>query len=351
MVDLLPLLRTLISIPAVSGAETELRGILETAWQPFVDELRVSQLGNLYARKRGRGPEPRRRLLIAAHQDAIGFMVAGIQEGFLRINGIGAVDVRVLPGQPVTIHGRQDLPGIIVQPPKALIPARSSDSTLPIDQLWVDTGLRPPEVGQWVKIGDLVSFAQPCLELGKDLFAAPRLDNRASLAALTICLQLLANRPPAFDVWLAGTVQEETTMAGASTTAFELRPDLAIAVDVTYGKSPSANDYNTFGLGTGPILGYGPNIHTGVFRTFQSLAGKLGMPVQVEVMPKHSETDAYAIQTAAEGVPTMLVEIPLRNMHTPVEVVSLQDITRTGQLLAEFAIGLDEAFISRLGWD
>jgi len=351
MVDLLPFLRTLISAPAVSGAETALRGVLEPAWQPLVDELRVSRLGSLYGLKKGKGPQPRRRLLIAAHQDSIGFVVSGIQDGFLRISGIGAVDVRVLPGQPVTIYGQEELPGMIVQPPRALISPKVGGSAVPIDQLWVDTGLLPEEVKRSVKTGDLVTFAQPGFELGGDLFASPSLDNRASLAALTVCLEELGRRQPDVDVWAAATVQEETTMAGAMTAAFELRPDLAVAVDVTFGKSPQANDYNTFALGSGPILGYGPNLHTGMFRAFQSLAARLEMPVQVEVMPRHSDTDAFAMQTAAEGVPTMLVEIPLRNMHTPVEVISLRDITRTGQLLTEFALCLDGDFVQQLGWD
>ncbi|RMD62969.1 M42 family peptidase, partial [Candidatus Parcubacteria bacterium] len=132
------------------------------------------------------------------------------------------------------------------------------------------------------------------------------------------------------------------------TSAYALRPDLAVAVDVTFGKGPGANDYRAFPIGEGVTLGWGPNIHPGLYRRFEEVARRLEIPCQREVMPRHSGTDAVALQVTAEGIPSMVVSIPLRYMHTPVEVVSLKDIQRAGRLLAEFAAGLEAEFLERL---
>lgn len=137
-------------------------------------------------------------------------------------------------------------------------------------------------------------------------------------------------------------------MGGARTSAFQIRPDLAVAVDVTWGKSPSTPDHKTFPLGKGLTLGWGPNIHPGLYDSFKKVADKFEIPYATEVMPRHSGTDAYGLQVAAHGVPTMVVSIPLRYMHTPVEMVALKDIRRTGHLLSEFISQLDIDYMDKL---
>ena len=184
-----------------------------------------------------------------------------------------------------------------------------------------------------------------------DTIAGHSLDNRASVAALTLCLADLQKRNHAWDVWAVATAQEEETLGGASTSAFQLRPDIAVAVDVTWGKSTGAPDHQTFALGKGPTLGLGPNIHPGLHSSFKKLADDLEIPYAVEVMPRHSGTDAFAMQVVAEGIPTMVVTIPLRYMHTPVEVVALKDIRRTAHLLSAFIADLDSETMQKLTLD
>ncbi len=140
-------------------------------------------------------------------------------------------------------------------------------------------------------------------------------------------------------------------MAGASTSGFELRPSLAVAVDVTFAASPGVPEHLTFPLGKGPTNGWGPNLHPSVYKALEQAASRVEIPLSAEVMPGHSGTDAWALQITAEGIPTGLVSIPLRYMHTPVEVVSLNDIRRAGRLLAEFAAALPGDFIDQLSWD
>jgi endoglucanase len=351
MTDLLPLLKSLLTAPGLSGHEAPIREIIESAWHPLTDELSVSRLGSLHGLKNGVGPKPRPTILIASHMDAIGLMVTSIQDGFLRVTEVGGLDARVLPGQLVTVHGRRDLPGVIVQPPAHVLPSGAQDGPVPIKYLLVDTGMRPRQVQRQVRIGDLISFSQEPVQLQGDTLAGRSLDNRASVAALTLCLEELQTRKHAWDVWAVATSQEEVTMGGARTSAFQLRPDLAVAVDVTWGKSPNTPEHKTFPLGKGLTLGWGPNIHPGLHKSFIKVADQFEIPYAAEVMPRHSGTDAFALQVAAEGIPTMVVSIPLRYMHTPVEVVALKDIKRTSHLLSEFITQLDIDYMDKLTLD
>ncbi len=351
MTELLSFLKTLVSAPGLSGYEDPVREQIEEAWRPLTDELSVSRLGSLHGLRRGAGPEPRPSLVIATHMDAIGLMVSGVVDGLLRVTEVGGLDPRVLPGQLVTVHGREDLPGVIVQPPAHLLPPDVGEVT-PLDYLLVDVGLPARNVPRVVRVGDLVSFAQEPIEMGGDILAGHSLDNRASVAALTHCLEGLQKRQLAWDLWAVATVQEEETLGGAATSAYQLRPSLAVAVDVTFASGGGSPAHQTYPLGKGITLGWGPNVHPALYKAFTRVADCLEIPYAMEPMPRHSGTDGWAMQVAAEGIPTMVVSIPVRYMHTPVEVVSIKDIERAGRLLAEFAAQLDETFLDeKITWD
>lgn len=351
MTELLPFLKSLISAPGLSGHEDPIRSLIAEEWNPLCDELSTSRLGSLHAVRYGNLPEPRPRLLLAAHMDSIGMMVTSQVGEFLHITQVGGIDPRVLPGQLVTLHGRKDLPAVIVQPPAALLPDEHQTGPVPLEHLLVDAGLAADELSRMVRPGDLVSFAQPPLALGGDYLAGHSLDNRASVAALTHCLHELQQRPTAWDVWAVATVQEEETLGGALTSAYHLQPTLAVAIDMTFGASPGSPSHKTFPIGKGITVGWGPNIHPGLHRKLKSLADRLEIPCKLEVMPRHSGTDAFHLQIALQGIPTAVVGIPLRYMHTPVEMVSMKDIARLGRLLAEFAASLDENFMDGLKLD
>lgn len=356
MTDLLPLLKQLISVPGLSGYETPVCDLIETAWQPLTDEMYLSPLGSLHGLRRGRAAAPRPMLMLAAHMDAIGLMVSGLVDGFLRLTAIGLLDPRVLPGQLVTVHGRQDLPGVIVQPPAYLLPEAARKGAPGIEYLFVDVGLPAAEVENLVRLGDLVSFAQPALEIsgpsgGEPYLVGHSLDNRASIAALTGCLEELKDRPLNWDICAVATTQEEETVAGAFTSAFRVEPDVAIALDATFGRAPGSPTQKTFPLSGGPTLGWGPVIHPALHHAVRDFTEQLGIPYSVEIMPKLTYTDGDKIQVSRGGVPTMVISIPVRYMHTPVEMVALKDIYATAHLLAEFAASLDEKFLDKLVWD
>jgi endoglucanase len=351
MIDLLEHLRQMLSASGLSGFEDPIRKILQETWEPLTDELTVSKIGSLHGLKRGGGEDPRRRVLISAHMDAIGMMVTELQEGLLRITEIGGIDHRILPGQLVTVHGREDLPGVVVQPPGHLLPEDVGEGPVEMKYLLVDVGYRPEEVAQKVRVGDTVSFAQAPLELTGEALAGHTLDNRVSVAATTLCLEILQNRLHSWDVWAVASVQEEETLGGAFTSPFDIRPDLAIVIDVCFAKGPGSNDWRSLPFGEGVGIGYGPNIHPALYEAFEKKAKALEIPYHRDLMPKMSGTDAMAVQIVAEGIPCAVLGIPLRYMHTPVETVSLKDIRRAGRLMAEFIADLTPDALEQIRWE
>lgn len=351
MIELKETLKSMISLPGLSGYEKPVRDVITEAWKTLVDEISVSRLGSLHALRRGNGVEPRPSILLAAHMDAIGLIVTGIKDGLIRFTEVGGIDPRILPGQLVTVHGRKDIPAVVVQPPDYLLPPSERNRSVDMHFLFIDTGLYEKDVLNLVRIGDLVSFAQQPLELTGNSLSGHSLDNRASVAAITHCLSELSHLQHAWDVWAVATVQEEETMAGAITSPFVIKPQIAVAIDVTFAKGPGASDWRTVSLAKGPSLGWGPNIHPYIYRKFEDVAEKLDIPFQRDYMPRHSGTDAYGMQTVEEGIPTMVISIPLRYMHTPVELIVIKDLERTGRLIAETIARLEVDFLEKMSWD
>ncbi len=330
--------------------------LIAEKWEPLVDELHTSRLGSLHGLKHGTGKSARPSILIATHMDTIGLIVKKIVDGFLYFTSIGGVDARVLPGTPVLVHasGRgklEEIPGVISLPPARLLPESVGKNEVSFGDMLVDTGLPAREVSKRIRVGDVVSFNTEPVEMSGETLSGHSLDNRASVAALTICLEELQSKSHVWDVWAAATVQEETTLGGAATSAFQLRPAIAVAVDTTFGRAPGVGGWESFPMGKGVTLGMGPNIHPYLHTRFKELAERLEIPFAVEPMPKHSGTDAYSMQVAAEGIPTIVVEIPLRYMHTAVEMIAVKDVQRMGRLLAEFVTALEVDFIEKIVWE
>ena len=246
MTDILPFLKSLISAPGLSAYEKPVAQLIQDKWKPLVDEISMSRIGSLHGLKKGHGKSPRPSIMIATHMDAIGLMVTKVEDGFIHLDGIGGIDVRILPGTPVIVHGKQDLPGVIVMPPLKTLPEDMRDGAIGLRHLLVDTCLLPSKVASLVRVGDLVSFNTPPTELSGEVISGHSLDNRASVAALTICLEELQTKSHLWDVWAVATAQEEETLGGAATSAFHLNPDLAIVVDVTFAKGPGSGWLGNF---------------------------------------------------------------------------------------------------------
>jgi tetrahedral aminopeptidase len=344
------LLKQLSHTPGISGHETEIRSVVLREWGRWAPETRVDKMGNALAVCRGidRGSAPRRAIMLATHMDEIGLMVAGVKHGFLHVVAMGGVDARILPGQEVIVHGRRDLPGLIASTPPHLLKAADRHKVAPLDQLWIDVGLPARQVERLVRVGDLISLRRSVLELKNGLLAGKAFDNRASISAVAVCLEQLQHTEHQWDVLAVATVQEEVNLLGAATSAYALQPDVAIAIDVTFATQHNADDVETFALDKGPTINVGPNMHPRMVQGLRAAAKRLELETRLEPLTGDSGTDGWAIQVAREGIPTGIVAIPIRSMHTPVETVAVADLERTGRLLAEFIRGLDEEFYQSL---
>jgi endoglucanase len=314
------------------------------------DQVRSDVMGNVIALKQGQDPEAP-ALMLAAHMDEIGLMVMSLDEGFIRVRSVGGFDDRVLIGQEVMVHGRRELPGIIGSRPPHVLPPDQRDKPIALQELLIDVGLPPDQIGNLVQVGDLISFRRPLTELQGGLVTGKAFDNRASVATLAMCLELLSQVRHAASVYAVATVQEEVGLKGAVTSAYDLRPNLALAVDVTFGRQPGTPDDQTFELGKGPTIDRGPNFHPRIVQALFDTAKELEIPVQTELAARVGGTDAVALQISREGIPTGLVSLPLRNMHTPVETLAVKDIDRAARLLAGFASRVDAAFMDSLVYD
>lgn len=345
-------LKTLTESPGPSGFERQISDAVRTLWEPLVDEVFEDRVGSLTAVKRGSGTDPRRKLLIAAHMDEIGLMVQNIESynewGFLRVINLGGVDIRQIYGQPVTVHGRKNLNGVLGSLPPHLLEPIKRKKPFGYEEIFVDVGLPFEAVKENVSIGDPVTFRQSLRKLLGKRVTGKSLDNRASVAAVSQMLEHLQQRHHDWDVVAVATAQEETRLLGGYTSAFREKPDIAIAIDVTFAKGPGVSDNKTFDMGSGPVLDVGPNVHPGVFNALQHAADALEMKVSIGTHTRASGTDAHGLQVARAGVPTAVVGIPLRYMHTMVESIDLRDMERSGRLLAEFAATLDDTFIESI---
>ena len=344
------LLDQLTSVSAVSGREEPMRGLLSELLSP-ADEITTDALGNLIARLAANDPAPGGkppRLLLAAHMDEIGLVVTFIDDsGAVRVAPVGGVDIRNLIAADVTLHTLHGpLPGVIGSTPPHLTGSKDRSQLPGWDDLYIDLGLPAQTVKEWVRPGDVVSFEGKGVRLAGGRYTAKALDNRAGLAAAIAAFRRLAQRPRPTEVVLVATSQEEVGTRGAAVAAYALAPDAAIAVDVGFADMPGLSKRETIQMGKGPALTIGANIHPQLRELLVETAAERHIPVQVEVMPGSSGTDAWPIQVALRGIPTGVVSIPLRYMHSAVEVVEIADIVAAAELLAGFC---QEATAERMG--
>jgi endoglucanase len=342
-------LRRLSEAAGVSGYEGSIRELVQSQFQQFADEVRTDRLGNVVALRQGEGPDQRPRVMLAGHMDEIGLIVTQLKEGFLQFTTVGGIDPRVLLSQEVVVHGRRELPGIVGSRPPHVLPAEERRKPLRTDQLYIDVGLAQQDLEQLVRVGDLVTINRPFIELRNGWVAGKAMDDRAAVAAIAFCLQELSHTHHRWDVYAVATVQEEVGLRGAITSTYEIMPQVGIAIDVGFGAAPGQAERVSIGMDKGPAIAMGGNIHPQVHRSLVDAARAWEIPHQIEAVPGRTGTDAWAMQVTQEGVPTGLLSIPLRYMHTSVEMLVIRDIERTGRLLATFISRLNDTFLDALG--
>jgi endoglucanase len=340
------LLRDLSESTGPSGREASISKKIAEYWRPLTDELKIDPLGNLIAVKCGCGNK-KQSVMLAAHMDEIALIVTGIDGEFLRIHILGGVDRRVILGSEVKVYGRRILHGVIGTRPPQILNKEDRGKIPPWRELFVDVGLAEEELRKYVRVGDTITINQPLRELKNKRVSGKALDNRASIVAVTLTLQELQKCLHEWNVVAVATIQEEIGLVGATTSAYHISPDIAIAVDVTFAKQYDDAGSGAFEIDKGPTIGIGPNLHPSIVNRLKKVADTNEIPTLIEPLSGSTGTDAWAIQVAREGIPTGLLSIPVRYMHQPVEVASLNDVERTGRLLKHFINSLEPDFTPR----
>ena len=338
------LLRRLTDMSAVSGEEEKLHHLLESELSSFVEKTNPLKNGSFYALKKG--SPGKCTLMLDAHIDEVGAFVTGVtKEGFLRIYS-RSIDGKILPGAMVFIHGKETIKGVIGLRPYHLETPEEIKNAIPMDKLFVDCGMSKEDIEKVVRIGDTVSFTPDFLHL-QNFVSNKSIDDRVGVYVIVEVLRNLKRKTPVVNVVGHFASQEEVTGLGAITSTYYLKPDFAIAIDVTHGTSPDVPERDAFELGKGPVVFLGPGIDSVVLRKIVDTAKKYSIPIQKEV-DISSGTDQVEIQIAGKGIPSAVVSIAERYMHTPVEVIDMEDVQKTINLLTLFIEDLDEQFMEAL---
>ncbi len=288
--------------------------------------------GNIICRY-GDFSEDKQTIVLDAHIDQVGFIVTSVTEqGFIKVANIGGIDKRLLPAQQVIIHGTRDIGGVFCSIPPHL--AKSNQQIPEIEDMAIDTGLTGAELEEIVSLGDIVNFDVPCRELLNNRITGGALDDRSGVATILYALDLLKGRTLKYNLAIAFTTQEELGERGAKITANILNPDIAVAVDVSFAMAQGEDSKKCGYLGKGAMIGVSPSLSREISDELVKTAREGNLPYQIEVM--NGLTSTNADQYADHGAKACTVSIPLRNMHTPAEVIDIADVVNTAKLLAEF---------------
>jgi endoglucanase len=340
-------LKSLLETPSASGFEQPIQEVVRRWARDYADEVRTDRHGNVIAARHPSGqPGEGQRVMLAGHCDQIALMVQHIDDqGFLFVQPIGGWDMQVLLGQYLTVWAAGGpLTGVVARRAVHLMTADERNKVPQFTDVWVDVGARDgKEARELVTPGDPVTFALGYRPMRNGLAASPAMDDKVGLWVVMEALRLLHDKPLRASVYCVSTVQEEIGLRGATTSAYGIHPTVGIAVDVCHATDTPGNDKKQLGetrLGDGPVLFRGPNINPHLFTRLHDCAREREIAVQVRGAPRGTGTDANVLQLTREGVAAAVVGIPNRYMHSPVEVVHLDDLDRAATLLAEFCLAL-----------
>lgn len=335
----LEFLKQLLLTPSPSGFERNAAHIWRDYVSEFADKVSGDYHGNTIA---GINVEKEDRIMLSGHIDELGFIVSYINEkGFIYFRPIGGHDKSIVAGRGVYIlNKRKNVYGVTGKKAIHMMTAEERKKVPEFEQMWIDIGVNSKEEAlEKISIGDPVIYDVEYKELNGKIIVSRAFDDKAGAFAVALALKLLNRKKLKTAVYSVATVQEEVGIRGAQTSAFGLDPQLGIAVDVTHATDHPDVDMKKEGevlLGKGPVILRGANSNEKIVDMLVDCARQNKIPFQYEAHGGGTGTDANAIQLTRSGVATGLVSIPLRYMHTPREIVHLDDIENTAKLLAAF---------------
>lgn len=340
--ELYETLERLCPLAGPSGYENTVAQAAKALLEPLVDEAAIDRLGSVIGVKRCGKPNAK-RLLLDAHLDEIGLVVTGIEEGFLRFGEIGGVDPRMLPARELTILTKpQPIFGVVACLPPHVQTAADHDKAAALEELRIDIGMTQAEAEKAVPIGTPIVYREGVRRLAGDQVCGKSLDDRSCFAILLRTAELLKDVSLDVDVYIMGSTREEVSGTGAVVGTNAVAPDWCVAVDVTHAATPDLSHPSdrACAMYGGAAIGVGPNMTWTLTDRMVEKAKEKKLPYQLEVMSGSTGTNGWYMQTCLEGIPTSVVSLPLKYMHSPIEVVALEDMEHIAQLLAAFATDL-----------
>jgi len=334
-------LKELMNSISPSGFEEDAIKVWKKRTKGFSDEIKTDILGNSIAvLNKNRGP----KIMLAGHIDEVGFMVKYIdQAGYIYFSTIGGLDPHLIPGKRVWIKSKKGkVLGVIGKKPIHLLEAEERKKVAKIEELWIDIGAKDAkETKSIISIGDPVVPAVGLEILNGDIVVSRGFDDKAGAFVVSETLKILSSKQSKAAIYGVATVQEEIGLRGARASAYNVSPDVAIAIDLTFATDFPSMDKRKIGdikIGEGPVIARGPNINPKIFNLFVETAKEEKIPYQIEGISRATGTDANVMQLTKAGVATGLVSIPNRYMHTQVELISLKDLENTSKLLSAFVL-------------
>lgn len=287
-------------------------------------------IGNFGNRKNGTP-----HILIDAHIDQVGLIVTNIYEsGFIGFSNVGGIDRRLLPAQQVCIHGKKKLAGVVCSTPPHL--SGCDNKINKIEDFYIDTGMSFEAVSNIVEPGDRITFASMPKELLNDRITGPALDDRSGVASILYALELLSDQKYECSFSVVFSSQEELGERGAKIAAFDIDPDISLAVDVSFAYCIGDKESECGKMGQGPMIGISPSLSREISDDLIEISKNENIPYQLEVMNGLTSTNADQFSVNKTGCKACTVSIPLKYMHTPSEIIQIDDVENTGRLIAAY---------------
>jgi putative aminopeptidase FrvX len=338
-------LRKLLTAPGPSGYEQAPAAVFREAAAAFA-EITYDTIGSTVARVSGTGDGP--FVAVIGHIDEIGLIVHHIDDdGYLWFTGVGGWDPVILVGQRVEISTRKGrVPGVVGKKPIHLLKDEERKKAPELKSLHIDIGAKDgDEARSTVRVGDVAVIGGEPVEFPNNRVVSRSMDNRLGCFVAFEAARLVAEAGGApGDVAACAVTQEEITFGGATTTAYSLRPDIAIVVDVTFATDTPGSEEKELGshkFGTGPVIQRGSTLDPTVFELLHAAGEAEEIPYTMAASARYTGTDADAFHLSRGGIPSAVVSIPLRYMHSPVEMVQLEDVENAAKLIAAFARRLE----------